>query len=360
MSQFDKAVAHTIKHFELHRIGGLEWRVISDIEDGVVAITAVEEAVLRRFQRLPGWPHTVVTFFVLQDLSALQRQLQARDAAVHGGQMMLPAGGIAGLMQRPVVNLYDLANPEACHIFINQAAMVQARYWGDVQAETALLAHEHAHPLVENATVQASRQVSIAVQLSSHSPLSTTAHERWLARLQEVARSLAERLCTFAPRELFTNSLVIAAGFDDALCYLDRMTAARAVEGLPGRQALVAGLRAEDELTDAGRNVFLLLADMQAHLEMAFEVAAFRWRGAVQCADALEQFLGAELFSLLTPEIRPIFAALTRIYVGLPNDLAPAQYADVVRSILAVVAEALASYGVAMHSTVVTIAEKEG
>ncbi len=360
MSQFDEAVAHTIKHFGLHRFGGLEWRVISDIEDGVIAITAVEEAVLRRFQRLPGWPHAVVSFFVLQDLSALQRQLQARSTAAHDGHMMLPAGGIAGLAQRPVVNLYDLANPEACHVFVNQAAMVQAGYWGDVQAETALLAHEHAHPLVENTTVQASRQVGIAVQLSSHSPLSITANERWLARLREVAHSLAERLCSFAPRELFTNSLVIAAGFDAALCYLDRLTTARSAQALPGRQALVAGLRAEDELTDAGRNAFLLLADMQAHLEMAFEVAAFRRQGSVQCADELEQFLGAEVFPALAPEVGPIFAALTRAYVELRDDLAPARYAEVVRSILAVMAEALASYGVAMHSTVSVIAEKEG
>jgi len=359
MGRFDEAVAPTIKHFGLHRIGGLEWRVISDIEDGVIALTAVEEAVLRRFQRLPGWPHSVVTFFVLEDLSALQRQLQVRDD-LHSERMMLPVGGIAGLTQRPVVNLYDLANPEACHVFVNRAATVQAGYWGDALAETALLAHEHAHPLVENLTVQASRQVTITVQVSSQSPVSAQANTQWLARLRDVAQSLVERICIFAPRELFTNSLVIAAGFDEALCYLDRVTAARAAQALPGRQALVAGLRAEHDLTDVGRHAFLLLADLQAHLEMAFEVAAFRRQGATHCAEELEAFLGAQVFPSLASEVGPLFAMLAKTYVELADNLTPAQYLRVVHSILTVLADALAVCGVALHSETSAAAEREG
>lgn len=363
MRQFEEAVAHTIKHFELHRLDGLEWRVISDVEAGVIAITAVEEAVLRRFLALPAWPHTVVTFFVLQDLSALQRQLTARNAASPAGEssaMSLPAGGISGLSQRPVVNLYDLANPEACHVFVNYTAMQQAGYWGDALAETALLAHEHAHPLVENSTVLASRQVTIAPTLTSHFPISPQAHDRWLARLQSVTQSICVRLCSYAPRELFTNSLAVAAGFGEALCHLDRITIERSALALPGRQALVAGLRAEGELTAAGRNAFLVLADLQAHLEMAFEVAAFRRTDAEPCAGELEHMLRTKVFPGLTAEVGRTFATLTQAYVGLAADSTPAQFVEFAQSILDIIAAALAPCGIVLHRTISLTEGKEG
>ena len=365
MRQFDEAVAHTIKHFELHRLDGLEWRVISDVEAGVIAITAVEEAVLRRFATLPNWPHTVVTFFVLQDLSALQRQLAARDAAPQAGAhaaMSLPAGGISGLAQRPVVNLYDLANPEACHVFVNYAAMAQAGYWGDALAETALLAHEHAHPLVENPTVQASRQVTVASTLASRAPISPhpQAQARWLARLQAVTQSVCERLCSYAPRELFTNSLAVTAGFGEALCHLDRITIERSALALPGRQALVAGLRAEDELTAAGRNAFLVLADLRAHLEMAFEVAAFQRTGAEACARELETLLRTKVFPGLAPEVASAFTPLTQRYVELATDLTPTQFIQFAQSILDIIAAALVPSGIVLHRTISLAEGKEG
>jgi len=356
MSQFEEAVAHTIKHFALHRSDGLEWRVISDVEGGVIALTAVEEAVLQRFVALPGWPHTVVTFFVLQDLSALQRQLAARAA----GAMNLPPGGITGLGQRPVINLYDLANPEACHIFVNFTAMQQAGYWGDALAETALLAHEHAHPLAENATVQSSRQVTLTTTLTSQSPLSTQANASWLARLQAVVQGICERLCSYAPRELFTNSCVITAGFAEALCHLNHVTIARAALALPGRQALVAGLRAEDTLTPAGANAFLVLADLQAQLEMAFEVAAFQRTGATTCAAELEQLLQTQVFPGLSAEVGQHFPALTQAYATVSADLSPTQFIHFAHSILDIIAAALAPSGIFLHGDISLATGKEG
>lgn len=362
MNKFDEAVAHTIKHFELHRLDGLEWRVISDIEAGVIAITAVEETVLRRFAKLPHWPHQVVTFFVLQDLASLQRQLVARSATIRAddAKMNLPVGGIAGLAQRPVVNLYDLANPAACHVFVNYAAMTQAGYWGDEQAEMALLAHEHAHPMVETRTVRAARQLAITTTLTSRVALSTQADERWLGRLQEVVQSVCERLCSYAPRELFTNSLVVATGFEAALCHLDRVTIERAALALPGREALVAGLRAQPELTDIGRRAFLLVADLQAHLEMAFEVAAFRREGAEACANELEQLLRAKVFPALTADVGRIFPGLTKAYTTLGADIAPVDFMHFVRTILALLAETFARYSITMTSKISTAVEKEG
>jgi hypothetical protein len=361
MSHFDETVVRAIKHFALHRINGVEWRIISDIEEGVLAIAAVEEAVLTRFMTLSNWPHKVVTFFVLRDLSALQRQLEARVTSGHGGKvarMMLPPGGVTGLAQRPIVNLYDLADPTTCNVFVNHVAMQEAGFWGDLQAETALLAHEHAHPLVENRTVQASRQATIAVRLSSYFPISRHANEQWLARLQEVTQALVDRLCLYAPRELFTNALVIAAGFHEALCHLDRVTVERLAMALPGRQALVAGLRAEAELTDAGRRAFLMLADLQAHGEMASEVAAFRRQGAEPCARELEWLLRTKVLPDLAPGVGRVFSALAALYSGLGEDLALPRFVQFIHSVLAVLAEELALCGVVMSSQLSTLGDE--
>jgi len=86
-----------IRHFALHRIGDVELRVISDIESGVIGISEVEEDVLRRYVAVAGWPHRVVSLFVLSDLSPLQRQLVATAK--------LPPGGVEGLGLRPIVSI---------------------------------------------------------------------------------------------------------------------------------------------------------------------------------------------------------------------------------------------------------------
>lgn len=347
---------HTIKHFALHRIGGVEWRVISDIEAGVIAITEVEEEVLTRFVAHPDWPHQVITFFVLNDLSALQRQLNGLAAAapidVPGAAAqinvgaMLPPGGIEGLVNRTVVNLYDLANPSTCTVFVNKTAMEKAGHWGDRLAEAALLAHEHAHPMVENGTVRASRTIAARIQLESTTPLSLSMNVPWEARLQNVVQSLFDKLVSYAPRELFTNDLAIAIGFGAALCHLDRRTVELTATALQGRPALEAGLRAEPTLTNAGRAAFLALADYQAHLDLAFELAAFRRMGEEQCAEELYALLQERVFSLLPGETQRIFDALTNLYMMLPADYTPATIAQFVESVSAILASALGGYGV--------------
>lgn len=357
MTEQSGSTLHTIKHFALHRIGGVEWRVISDVEAGVVDITAVEEAVLTRFVARPDWPHAVVTFFVLNDLSALQRQLNAlaaqapiglegATAPFDAGGAMLPPGGIEGLASRIVVNLYDLANPATCTVFVNKTAMEKAGHWGDRLAETALLAHEHAHPLVENPTVRASRRLAIAVRLESDAPLGLEPGTPWRERLQGIVQALLEHLVRYAPREVFTNDLAIATGFTDALCHLDRRTIELTASALQGRAALAAGLRAEPTLTDAGRAAFLALADYQAHLDLAFELAAFQRMGEARCAEELQSLLRQRVFALLPVDTERVFSALTSLYKTLSADHTPATLAIFAHAVADILAGALSAHGV--------------
>ncbi len=355
MNNFGGAIDHTIKHFALHRIGGLEWRIISDIESGVIAITEVEEEVLTRFVALPQWPHSVVSFFVLQDLGALQRQLEARlqrsDGSAAIEHSALPAGGIAALAHRPVVNLYDLADPQTCNVFVNQMAMKEAGYWGDRLAEAALLAHEHAHPLVENATIGATRRTALHLKAGSRIPVSRSNTDVWMERIGGIITNLAERLCLYAPREVFTNDLVIRAGLSDALCYLDRITIERSLQAIQGRQALAAGLRAEPSLTDAGRLILMLLADFQAHLEMSFELASFRRERAESCVRELDALLRKRLFPNLAPAVGQAFSSLSKRYVQLTPNLTGDQFVRFAQSILAILAEVLAASGITLDGS---------
>ena len=341
----ENAAPNTIRHFALHRIDGTELRVISDIETGVTSIIEVEETVLRRYVVEPGWPHDTVSLFVLGDLGPLQRQL-GRGAA----GAALPPGGVEGLGLRPVVNVYDLANPHACHVFVNQMAMRKEGYWGDRLSETALLAHEHAHPLAENATTQASRQVTIDVQADVHTPLAQNAE--WAEKLCRLLQVTVDKLALSAPREIFTNDLVLRVGFADALHHLDMRNVANAARGVQARPALIASLNAEAALTIAGRAVFLAVADLKAHLDLAMETASFHRLGYVELARSLERGLEADVFPLLVPETAPAYRALTERYRALRPDLTPERLAGFAGEVARIVADALEPYGVALTTNI--------
>jgi hypothetical protein len=337
---------HTIRHFALHRIGEVELRVISDIETGVIAISDVENEVLCRLVELPGWPHQVVSLFVLSDLSPLQRQLVTRAN--------LPPGGLEGLGLRPVVNLYDLANLSACHVFVNQAAMTKEGYWGDTLAETGLLAHEHAHPLTENATTAASRQLRLEQEITYRHPLSI-GEPVWEAKLDRLLQVLQDKLVLYAPREIFTNDLVVGSGFVDALDHLDLINVKHAVEGLRSRPALVRGLAAEPGLTGAGRMAMLVLGDLKAHLDLALELASFARQGFAERGQALEDRLAAAVFPELMPEVGPAYWALREVYAGLAPDLTAEALTPWGTQVLDILAAALAPYGVNVNARLVRI-----
>ena len=318
--------------------------MISDIESGVIGISEAEEAVLRRYVAVAGWPHRVVSLFVLSDLSPLQRQLVATAK--------LPPGGVEGLGLRPVVNLYDLANLAACNIFVNQTAMVKEGYWGDRLSETALLAHEHAHPLAENGTTRASRQTTVTVQPTSRRPLDSANEAAWQEKLRRLLQLQVDKLCLYAPREVFTNDIVLREGFGDALYYLDLRNVNNAAHGVQARPALVARLAAEDALTDAGRAVFLAVADLKAYLDLALEIASFHRLGRAAQARSLEQVLDAAVFPALVPETAPAYRSLVERYQALTPDMPPEALAGFARQVVTVLADALTPYGVDLGASI--------
>jgi hypothetical protein len=335
---------HTIRHFALHHIEDVELRVISDIEAGVIGISEVEEAVLRRYVTVAGWPHRVVSLFVLSDLSPLQRQLVVTAK--------LPPGGVEGLGLRPIVNLYDLADMSACNIFVNQTAMARQGYWEDRLSETALLAHEHAHPLAENGTTRATRQVTVTVHPAGQQPLDSVAEAAWGEKLRSLLQLLVDKLCLYAPREVFTNDCVLREGFGDALYHLDLQNVNAAVQGIQSRPALVASLAAEAALSDAGRAIFLAIADLKAHLDLALEIASFHRLGRVAQARGLEQVLTAKLFPALVPVTAPAYRALVKTYRSLTPDMVPEALADFAHQVVATLDEALKPYGVALAASI--------
>jgi hypothetical protein len=340
---------HAIRHFALHRIGRVELRVISDIEAGIIGIIEVEETVLRRYAAGPDWPHRVVSLFVLSDLSPLQRQLIATAK--------LPPGGVEGLGLRPVVNLYDLAQPVACHVFVNQSVMLKEGYWHDRLAETALLAHEHAHPLAENATTRASRQMAVVLDVTTRQPLNTPvsrdqASGEWGGRLQRLLQVVADKLCLYAPREVFSNDVVLRAGFAEALYHLDMLNVRNAARGVQSRPALIASLAAEPGLSEAGRAAFLAVADLKAHLDLALEIASFHRLGSAELAWGLEQMLEAEVFPALVPEITPAYRALSELYRSLTPDMTAEALAAFAGQVMAVLSDALAAHGVYLEANI--------
>lgn len=107
-----------------------------------------------------------VTLFALADLQPLLRQLDALGRRPADARLQRREGEP---LSRPVVNVYDLASPAVCNVFVNRKAMAAAaRYWEDALSITGLLAHEHAHPLAECSHTAALRRLRIDVQLRLH------------------------------------------------------------------------------------------------------------------------------------------------------------------------------------------------
>ncbi len=334
-----------VKHVQLHRIGTTELRVISDIDEGVGPLVQAEEEVIRRLMQRPGWPHRQVNLFVLQDLAPLARQLGAQAAALPGGE--------TALVDRPVIHIYDLANLRRCTVFVNQQAMQRADYWADPLAVQGLLAHEHAHPLAENATTHASRQLRTRLDLPSENQPAV-----WSPRLAGLLAALVERLIRTAPREVVTNELAISSGFEAALLHLNRRNLATACHSLVGRTQLRAVL-AQDvahghrPANDLGQ--LLLLSDLDSHLMLAMEVSAFRRAGRHTAADELTHQLQQQLFSALEPQVGPAFSALCRLYDELPTDMDGPALANWGCSVGAVLEQALAEQNLFVQIVVETL-----
>jgi hypothetical protein len=226
---------------------------------------------------------------------------------------------VAGLDTRTVINLYDLANPRACHVFVNQQMMLKAGYWDDMLAVRGLLAHEHAHPLAENASTQASRSLSMVLTLAEKP---TEQH----VRLEGLLARLVEQLCITAPREIFTNLLAITSGFDQAMLHLNQRNVANALTSLAGRvqlrERLMHDVAQGNRPTDSVGQL-LLTADLEGYAGLAMELAPFDRAGQAAAASALAHVLEQQLFPRLEPQFAPTFAALRRLYRDLPDNLSP-------------------------------------
>jgi hypothetical protein len=332
-------MVRTVKHFSLHRIAGTELRVVADVETGVLPVIQVEEAVIRGYTQQEIWPHHWVTLFVLQDLKPLVRQLRPASD--------LPPGGTAALDYRPVVNIYDLADSAGCHVFINRQAMMKENYWDDPLAIRGLLAHEHAHPLAENEVTRASRHLRFSIH-DLRFPISNFSIENRKSKIQNLLTLLADKLCPYAPREVFANEMTIRSGFGEALLHLDRRTVANASRSVAGREHLRQQLQQEvasGNLTPQGADLLLLIGDLKGYLDLALEVTPFYRTGRESDARKLEAVLETEVFPHLEPQVSQAYTALREQYIALRADLTPPELIVWGEGVLNILAEALAEKG---------------
>lgn len=308
----------TVKHFGLHRLEGVEVRVVADDEDGILRLEQAELNVVRRLSGHANWQHETVTLFALADLQPLLRQLEALGRRPADARLQAREE----LLSRPVVNVYDLAAPLACNVFVNRKAMRAAQYWEDELSLTGLLAHEHAHPLAECSHTAALRRLRLAVRLRLAEPWAADPQgaQQWAQRGEQQIAGLAAQLFVTGPREVFTNAIAIGGGFDGALYHLNRQNLTNLAAALQFRPALagqLANVVAQRQLSQTGADLLRLLGDLQAVLPMTMEVAPFRMAGRSAKARELLRTLHGELLPQLEPAAARCFDALVEHYTRL-------------------------------------------
>ncbi len=335
-----------LKHFSLRRIAGTELRVVSDIEASVGSLAQVEEEVIAKYAATPRWRQEVITLFVLKDLEPLVRQLSEGAA--------LPPGGLAILGQRPIVNVYDLENPGSCHVFINQRAMEKEGYWDDREAIKGLLAHEHAHPLSECETTRSARRLQVDLSTDGVRPLfpSQAQEKEWQTKVDGLLAVVVDKLCLYAPREVFANDVTIESNFIASLLYLDKKNVLNAAKGVRSKGALRQRLQEEVDrasLTPAGADLLLVIADMHGHLDLALETASFYRQGKVTEVKELEEMLFAEVMPYLEAPVAEVYPRLRDQYVQLPQDASPEELVQFEGALLDILASVLKEKGLTLE-----------
>jgi hypothetical protein len=232
------------------------------------------------------------------------------------------------LLNRPMVNVYDLASPLTCNVFANRQAMVKAQYWNDALALEGLLAHEHAHPLSECPHTAALRGLRITLDLHLREPWAPDAAlaKNWMQRARQQLLALAVQLFSSGPREVFTNTIAAEADFDAALVHLNRQNIANLAAGLQYRPLLAAQLAqavAGGQLSSAGADMLRLIGDMQAFLPLAMEIAPLRRAGRAAKARTLLKPLHEKLLPHLERPVAPLFDDLVSQYGRLNESAAP-------------------------------------
>ncbi|MDR3473949.1 MAG: hypothetical protein P4M09_20010 [Devosia sp.] len=320
-------MSNALEHFSRSRVENTTLQVMADSQRDLARLIREEEAVIRHYVRLGGWPHKAVNLFVLENLQPLVSQIM-RAAALN-------TAVAEDIDRRPMVNVYDAADLSECTIFVNRHALKQDGVWSDALALRALLAHEHGHPLAENATVQAARALSVDAMVEG---MSST------AAIPPILQLLADRLCVHAPQEVFANEIAIRADFGDALFHLDRGAVEKARLGVAKRASLVEGLdrQVRQGKLDAGQAAaFLLVGDLQAYAGFALETAPFLAAGHPDQAATLEAALEAGVWPHLDAAVLPLYENLRDRYRGLRSDLGPDEMKTWAEAALAVLAATL-------------------
>lgn len=304
-------MTNAIEHFSRHRVDSTTLQVMADAQHDLARLVDEEQAVIRQYAHAGRWPHRRVNLFVLEDLKPLVSQIKNVSA--------MSSVVADDIDRRPMVNVYDAADLTECAVFVNRSALDEDGVWRDGVALRALLAHEHGHPLAENATVHAARALSVEVAVGNG------AATRGVA---QVLHLLAERLCLHAPQEVFANETAIRAGFGDALFHLDSGVVEKARLGVAARPALVRRLdkQAKDgELTAERAAALLLVGDLQAHLPLALETAPFFRAGHLQQGEALEAALFRGVLTHLDVAAMRLYEEFRDHYLRLREDLVPAE-----------------------------------
>jgi hypothetical protein len=320
-------MSNTIEHLSRTRIGDATLQVVADSRQGLDRLIGTEEDVVRRYAAQGNWPHKHINVFVLENLTPLVAQIKRATAV---------STVIAeDVDRRPMINVYDAGDLSECAIFVNRGRLKHDGMWDDLLTLCALLAHEHAHPLSENATVQNARRLSL--QTSCDGGVSKAAVEK-------ILHLLAEYVCLHAPQEVFANEVAIRAGFARALLHLDRDTIAKARLGIGKRPSLVRSFNkqvADGKLGAQEVAGLLLIGDLQAYIGFALETAGFMRAGDDRAARALDAALSDTLWPHLDAATKDLYDKLCSHYRHLKGDLGLEETRAWVNEALGFLSEAL-------------------
>ena len=278
----------------------------------------------------------MVTLFILEDLQPLLKHLSRAEA--------LPPGGLAGLEHRPIVNVYDLKDSRACHIFVNKKTMAKESYWRDYEALKGLLAHEHAHPLAECQATRSSRRLRLDLSTSIEVPSEEATG--WQDKTNGLLRVLAEKLCLYAPREIFANGIAIQNDFTAALFHLDQKEMLKAKEGVRSRGLLKQKLQEE---VPSAASLLLTIADMKGYLDLALETASFYRQGKRAEAQELEEMLFTTVMPHLEPGVAEAYEGLKGGYLRFSTEASPQELVQLQSSLLDILAEPLREKGLELE-----------
>ena len=320
-------MANAIEHFSRTRVDHTTLQVMADTQDGLARLIEEEQSVIRHYVRLGDWPHKRVNMFVLENLKPLVSQIKRSTA--------LSSVIAEDIDRRPMVNIYDAADLSECAVFVNRGILEQDGTWRDELALRGLLAHEHGHPLAENKTVHAARELAVKV---------TEYGEGAKAAVGEILHLLADQVCLHAPQEVFANEIAIRAGFGSAMFHLNRDAVEKARLGVSERPSLVQNLDkqvAGGKLSADHAAALLLVGDLQAHLGFALETAAFLRAGVPRQAKELEDALNEGVWVHLDPAAKRLYETLREHYRRLKVNFKPAETRAWASEAVALLAEVL-------------------